>query len=210
MAEVSDHLATPGHTVWFDICPPQTADLRTIQEELGLHDLAVEDVLQPGQRSKLDQYPEHLFMVTYALDLETGTGRLEAHEVGVFITSNALVTVRADEGFAIDKVTERWDSMPQLASSGVAFLLHGILDYAIDTQLDVVQALDAQIDGLEDQLFDDVTSDAALQRRAFEIRRSLVTLRRLVLPMPRCREHPHAARTRGGGPGRTAVLPGCP
>ena len=40
-----------------------------------------------------------------------------------------------------------------------------------------------QIDGLEDQLFDDVTTDAALQRRAFELRRSLVTLRRLVLPM---------------------------
>ena len=106
-----------------------------------------------------------------------------AHEVGVFVTTNALVTVRADEGFAIDEVTARWDSTPKLASSGVAFLLHGVLDYAIDTQFDVVQALDSQIDGLEDQLFDDVTSDAALQRRAFEIRKSLVTLRRLVLPM---------------------------
>jgi magnesium transporter len=183
VAEVSDHLAIPGHTVWFDICPPQAADLQTIREELGLHDLAVEDVLHPGQRPKLDHYPEHLFLVAYALDLDPDTSRLIGHEVGLFVTSNALVTVRADEGFLIDEVTARWDSIPKLASSGVAFLLYGVLDYAIDTQFEVVQALDAQIDSLEDQLFDDVTSDAALQRRTFEIRRSLVTLRRLVLPM---------------------------
>ena len=46
----------------------------------------------------------------------------------------------------------------------MAFLLHGILDYVVDTHFEAIQQLDAEVDQLEDRLFDDVTSDAALQR----------------------------------------------
>jgi len=183
VADVSDHLAAPGHTVWFDVAAPDLADLEAIREELGLHDLAVEDVLHPGQRPKLDHYPEHLFVVVYSLDLDPASAQLRGHELSMFVTPNALVTVRVDGGFAIDEVVKRWDNSPTLAGSGVAFLLHGVLDYAVDTHLDAVQTIDNEIDSLEDQLFDVITTDAALQRRTFELRRSLVTLRRLAMPM---------------------------
>ncbi|MFD1939625.1 hypothetical protein ACFSKW_50020, partial [Nonomuraea mangrovi] len=45
IADVSDHLADPACTVWFDLCTPTPAELGAISEELGLHELAVEDVL---------------------------------------------------------------------------------------------------------------------------------------------------------------------
>jgi magnesium transporter len=54
VADVSEFLKDPANTVWFDICEPDEKDLATIQEELGLHALAIEDVLQPGQRPKVD------------------------------------------------------------------------------------------------------------------------------------------------------------
>jgi magnesium transporter len=183
IADVSEHVAKEGHVAWFDIRAPDREDLETIQSELGLHDLAVEDVLHPGQRPKLDHYPHHLFIVVYSLDLDLQTGTLIGHEAGLFVTRNALVTVREDDGFDIDQVLAQWDDTPQLAKSGVPFLLHGVLDYAVDTHFNAVQALDGEIDRLEDQLFNDVVTDATLQRRNYELRKSLVTLRRLVLPM---------------------------
>jgi magnesium transporter len=183
IADVSEYLADPANTVWFDLCEEDRPNLATIQEELGLHDLAVEDALQPGQRPKVEHFPEHLFMVVYSLEYDAATSQLRGHEASVFITRNALVTVREDDGFDVNEVMKRWDGMPRLAGSGVAFLLHGVLDYAVDTHFDAIQQLDSAIDALEDQLFDDVTTDAALQRRTFELRKSLVTLRRLVLPM---------------------------
>ena len=94
-----------------------------------------------------------------------------------------MVTVRADEDFDIEAVIARWDATSYMASSGVAYLLHGLLDYVVDTHFDTVEQLDQDIDGLEDQLFDDLTSDEQLQRRSFEARKSLVNFRRLVLPM---------------------------
>jgi magnesium transporter len=157
--------------------------LDVIRDELGLHELAIEDVRDSGQRPKVDHYPEHLFVVAYSLEVKSGTSELVGHEINVFVTHNALVTVRADEGFDIDAVVARWDGAPNLTANGVAFLLHGVLDYVADTHFSAIQELDNQIDSLEDQLFDETTTDLQLQRRTFELRKDLVKLRRVVVPM---------------------------
>jgi magnesium transporter len=188
IAEVSDHLAEPRSVVWFDLYRPDTSDLEAIQDELRLHALAVENAVprpprQSGQRPKLDHYPEHLFLVTYALSVDAETRELRKHPVSAFLTRTAMVTVRADDSFDIDAVVARWDAQPELAASGVAFLLYGLLDYVVDSHFEAVQALDDDTEELEDRLFDEITSDVSLQRRTFELRKSLVAMRRLVLPM---------------------------
>ncbi|WP_215730483.1 magnesium transporter CorA family protein [Rhodoglobus vestalii] len=62
-------------------------------------------------------------------------------------------------------------------------LLYGLLDFVIDGHFTTVQALDDQIENLEDLLFDERPHDTDVQRRSFELRKSLVQLRRVVLPM---------------------------
>jgi len=183
IADVSDHLADDSAIVWFDLCTPTAEDLAAISEELGLHALAVEDAVQEHQRPKLDRYESHLFVTAYAVALDTESGELDICEVDAFITDRALVTVRKDERFDIGQVVARWDHSPDLAKYGVAFLLHGLLDYVVDSHFDAVQSLDTQIEALEDQLFDDQPKDREMQRRTFRLRKSLVTARRVVLPM---------------------------
>ncbi|MFY9806180.1 MAG: magnesium transporter CorA family protein [Pseudonocardiaceae bacterium] len=181
--DISEHITQPGVTVWLDMCAPDAADLITISEELQLHRLAVEDAGQERQRPKLDRYDSHLFVTAYAVELDLTTGELETYEVAVFVTHNALVTVRKSDRFDIDGVVARWDASPDLAKHGVAFLLHGLLDYVVDGHFAAVQTLDEEIETLEDLLFDDRRSDLSVQRRSFELRKSLVRLRRVVLPM---------------------------
>jgi magnesium transporter len=184
IAEVSDYLTDPSAVAWFDLCRPTEQDLSAIIEELGLHPLAVEDALHEHQRPKLDRYDSHLFVTAYAVKLDTATGELDAHEVAAFVTPNALVTVRKTDGFDIDQVTARWDASPDLAKNGVGFLLHGLLDVIVDSHFDSVQSLDDEIETLEDALFEPaVPRDADMERRTFELRKSLVLLRRTVLPM---------------------------
>ena len=183
IGKVSDYLADPGNVIWFDLCEPTAADLSTISEELGLHPLAIEDAVAEHQRPKLDRYDTHLFVTSYGVRLNTTTGELQADEVDAFVTERALVTVRRSGGFDIGAVKRRWDGSPDLTRYGVGFLLHGLLDYAVDTHFEAVQDLDTQIEALEDQLFDEDPRDKELQRRTFELRKSLVLLRRVVLPM---------------------------
>jgi magnesium transporter len=183
IAEVSELLPDPSATVWFDLCKPTQEELAAVSEELGLHPLAVEDAVHEHQRPKIARYASHLFVTAYTVDLDTTTGRLDTCEVAAFVTANALVTVRKDERFDIGEVTARWDQSPDLAKHGVAFLLYGLLDYVVDSHFDAVHELDAQIEALQDQLFEDNPKDRELQRRTFELRKSLVGLRRVVLPM---------------------------
>jgi magnesium transporter len=183
IADVSDHVADQSATVWFDLCRPTAEEIASISEELGLHALAVEDATVEHERPKLDRYDSHLFVTAYAVQLDTVSGQLDICEVAAFVTRNALVTVRKDERFDIDQVVQRWDQSPDLAKYGVGYLLHGLLDYVVDTHFDAVQSLDTQIESLEDQLFDDKPKDREMQRRTFQLRKSLVTARRVVLPM---------------------------
>jgi magnesium transporter len=181
--QVSDYLEDPACLVWVDLCSPGQADLDALGEELQLHSLALEDATKARQRPKLDRYETHLFVTSYEARLDVPTGRLATFEVDAFVTRQALVTVRKTEDFDIEAVVRHWDESPDLAKFGVAYLLHGLLDHVVDSHFEAVQTLDDQIEDLEDLLFDERPHDGEIQRRSFELRKSLVLLRRAVLPM---------------------------
>lgn len=184
MADVSDFLAEPDTVVWADLCEPSEADLAELAEELGLHRLAVEDAVQEHQRPKLDRYDGHLFLTVYAVRFDAASERTKTSELAVFITPRALVTVRKDDGFDVEAVTRRWDQATDLAKSGVPFLLHGLLDLIVDGHFDAVQALDDEVEKLEDMVFDERPDTAELQQRSFRSRKNLTALRRVVAPVP--------------------------
>jgi magnesium transporter len=183
VASVSDQLAHGDTVVWVDLCAPDTVDLKTVAEELGLHELAVEDAIERSQRPKLDHYKTHDFLSMYAVWLDKDSGELETSELAAFLTPTALVTVRKDDRFAVQGVVDRWDAATDLARHQVGFLVYGLVDFVVDGYFETVQDLDGEIEKLEDLLFDEQSKDIEVQRRSFELRKSLVQLRKLVLPM---------------------------
>ena len=183
VALVSDHLDVDGTVVWLDLLQPTEKDLEILIEELGLHPLAIEDATHEGQRAKLDVYDDHLFLSSYIARLGPDEVELEVHELAAFITPRALVTIRKSDSLEIAPLIERWNAAAKLADAGVSFLLHGLLDLLVDGHFAAVQALDEQLDALEEVLFDEHPCSRELQRRSFELRKSLVLLRRVVLPM---------------------------
>jgi magnesium transporter len=183
VSQISDHLADPSSVIWVDLCAPFNDDLALLANELELHDLAIEDAVTRHERPKLDRYAGHLLLTAYSARVDTRSGQLTTDEITAFITRQALVTVRKTESFDIEAVVSEWDASPDLAKHGVGFLLHGLVDHVVDSHFDAVQTLDDEIEALEDLLFEDKPHDAEVQRRSFELRKSLVLLRRVVLPM---------------------------
>jgi magnesium transporter len=183
VADISDHLADEEVTIWLDLRDPDRDDLTVLQEEFGLHPLAIEDAVEEHERPKLDRYRDHLFLTAYGARLDEESGQLAKSELAAFVTERALITVRKDNGLDIGAVVERWDASPDLAKFGVGYLLYGLLDYIVDGHFEAVQSLDQGIEVLEDQLFDAVPQDRQVQMRSFALRKSLVLLRRIVVPM---------------------------
>jgi magnesium transporter len=183
VADVSEHLVDPDTVVWVDLCGPTREQLHELAGELGLHELAVEDALEPHQRPKLDRYATHLFLSCHAVRVDVDAGRLGDTEVDAFINERWLITVRENDHFAIDPVLERWDRSPDLAVFGVSFLLYGLLDVIVDSYFDTVQAFDEYYEKVSDGIFADHPLDPAKQRHWFDMRRAMVRFHRLVVPM---------------------------
>jgi len=181
-ARISDHLETDACVVWLDLESPDKDDLALIAEEFSLNPLAVEDATAGRQRPKLDHYEDHIFVSMYDVTLDVNTGELHAHELAIFASQRYLITVRKSPDYPIDPIVQRWDDNENLAKYGVGFLMWGLLDVVVDGHFQTVQLLDDKIEGLEELLFDPSDTGTAVQRQSFELRKSLVRIRRVVLP----------------------------
>lgn len=173
-------------------CAIRTMRLLTqLAAELDFDPHAVEDVVASGERTKATGYATHTFLTVYATrlvddpDLPPGGlgSRLRTSRVSVFVLPRDLVTVRRDDGFDVDEMLRRWDDNADLLRYGAPALLHALLDVLVDGQFDTIQALDDAIEDLEDGLFDDHAHPHAVQHRTYRVRKELVELRRVVLPM---------------------------
>jgi len=183
VSDISEYLGDDHAVVWLDLRDPDRADLSVLSREFGLHPVAVEDAVDEHERPKLDRYESHLFLTAYGVHLDEASGQLATSELAAFVTRHALITVRKDDGLDVGAIVAHWDASPDLAEYGVGYLLYGLIDYLVDGYFTAIQALDDFVEGLEDQLFSDIPQDRAVQRRTFELRKSLVRFRRVVLPM---------------------------
>ncbi|ETT25518.1 magnesium and cobalt transport protein CorA [Rhodococcus aetherivorans] len=190
LAEVSEHLQDEGALVWVDLHDPTHRELSDVADELDFDPHAVEDVVAHAERTKVTRYATHTFMTIYATSLANESEPADAHgsrlritRVSVFVVPRGLVTVHRGTGLDVGEVMRRWDDNSDLLRHGTAALLHGLLDVVVDGQFETIQGLDDAIEELEDGLFDERAHIRALQRHTYRVRKELVQLRRVVLPM---------------------------
>ena len=183
VADVSEHLERPDTVVWVDFCGPSKEQLHELADELGLHELAVEDALEPHQRAKLDHYATHLFFSCHAVQMDRDEGLLAESEIDAFINERWLVTVRKNEGFPMDPVLARWDRSSDLAVHGVGFLLYGLLDVVVDGYFETIEAFDDFYDEVSEAMFAETPVQPSDQQQWFRTRQALIQFHRLVVPM---------------------------
>ncbi len=181
VADVSEFLEQSDTVVWIDFCAPSKEQLHELADELGLHELAVEDALSPHQRPKLDPYESHLFLATHAVRVDADNGELDKTEIDAFINPRWLVTVRKNDAFTMPPVVRRWDRSPHLAKNGVSFLLWGLLDAIVDGYFEAVQVFDDYYDTVSEGIFEERPIPPAEQRHWFQMRQALVRFHRLVV-----------------------------
>ena len=109
---------------------------------------------------------------------------MQTSELAVFVTRQALITVRKDDGLDIGAVVERWDASPDLAKFGVGYLLHGVLDYVVDGHFTAVQSLDDAVELVEDRLFDDNSRSVEVQGNRMNIITKKVTSWAAIIAVP--------------------------
>lgn len=195
LAGVAEALAQPGSLVWIDLCGPAQEHLQLLAGELDLAPHAVEDAVARAERPKASRQAKHTFVTAYATHLDqaqdpeqaTHDSRLALSRISAFVLPRALITVRPDDSFPMDDVIARWDDNADLLNLGteppVGALLHGLLDTIVDSHFHAIEILDDAVELIEGRLFDSQVNTQDIQSRVYRMRKELVELRRVVLPM---------------------------
>lgn len=156
LSEISDFVCRPNCFVWVAVMDPEPHELETLQEEFGLHELAVEDASRGHQRPKIDEYGKALFVVLPIVEI--ADGELQTGELAVFAGDNYVLSVRhhAEHGFA--DVRRRAEQEPDLLKYGSAYVLYALMDTVVDRYFPVIDELSDRIEEIEKAVFTDQTT----------------------------------------------------
>ena len=179
--DISNILQQTDKFVWIGLHEPDEELLRKVQQEFGLHDLAIEDAHNAHQRPKLESYGDTLFIV-----LRTAQINKEQHidfgETHFFLGCNFIVTVRHGSSIAYKEVRSRCESTPHLLSKGPGFALYAVMDSIVDQYFPVIEALEQELVQVEDKIFGERPSRETTQR-IYELKRELLEVKRAISPL---------------------------
>jgi len=166
---------------WIGLYCPDPAELQSVADEFGFHQLAVDDTLSAHQRPKLEHYDDVLFTVLRSASYRDDLERVEFGEVHIYSGKDFVVTVRQSETPDLGAVRRRMESSPELLKLGCEAVLYAILDQVVDEYQPVIAGLQGDIDEIEDQVFN---GDPEVSRRIYELLREVVKFMRAAQPLP--------------------------
>jgi magnesium transporter len=153
--EGPEHVRRPpaGVALWIDLRAADAETLELLREKFDFHPLAIEDCAQFDQRPKLEEYRDHLFLVTQGFTcLGARVEELELHEVHAFIGDRYLVTVHADEVPAMEGAWKRVATDKRPLERGVDFVYYLIADAVVDSNFPILDLIADELEQLEDKV----------------------------------------------------------
>jgi magnesium transporter len=175
-------LATePGDFVWVGLHEPNEQELATVEEEFGLHPLAVEDAFTAHQRPKLERYEHTLFLTLKSLWYVDESDAVETGEINMFVGDDFVITVRHGSGSELHSARRDLEAKTTVLTHGPSAVVYAVCDRVVDGYLTVMDALEEDVDEVETSVFSaQRTSDSA---RIYTLKREIAEARRAVLPL---------------------------
>jgi magnesium transporter len=171
--------AKPDHFVWIGIHEPNERELRELQDQFHLHELAIEDALHAHQRPKLEQYGDTTFLVMRTAFLVDG--HIELGETEMFLGRGYIISIRHGASTSYARVRECAEAAPQRLAHGEDYVLYAIVDFIVDNYLAVVSPLAEEVEALEERILTPPLDETKIAR-IYELRRELQKLRLVVAP----------------------------
>ena len=171
----------PGVLRWIDLRDPDPAQLELLRSRFDFHPLAIEDCGHLDQRPKLEEYKDHLFLVTQGFACPGEQVReLILQELHAFLGERFLVTVRSGQIAALEKAWLRLAGEPKLLERGPDFAYYLVADGIVDDNFPILDRIADELDVIEDSvLASPQTKDL---HRIFELKHALVNMRKVLSP----------------------------
>lgn len=166
--------------VWVALKDPDDDELRTLEEEFDLPELAVEDARHGHQRPKLEEYGQALFVVLHVV--ERSPDEVTHGEIAIFVGPTYIVSVRRDTEAGFADVRRRCELEPELLRHGPAYVLYALMDAVVDRYFPVLDALTEEAEDIEARIFSGQNTRAQIEA-LYLLKRKLMLLDRAISPL---------------------------
>jgi magnesium transporter len=153
--------------------------LQTLAAVFQIHPLELEDVVNVGHRPKLEENPEHLFVIA---KMPSIVDHIHLEQVSIFVGRDFVLSFQERSGDCLDPVRQRLRSARgRIRGSGSDYLAYAILDALVDSYFPVLEQYAERLDRIEDEIVMN-PSDEVLGR-VHETKKDLLALRRSIWPL---------------------------
>jgi magnesium transporter len=162
-------LRTTNDVVWIDICGATDQDFARLQKAFGFHPLAIEDTRNQHQRPKVEEYADHLFIITN--NAVYHDNELGFQEIDIFLGRNYLVTIHDECSAVMSEVRRRMNNNNAFKHVSSEYLLYVLLDTIVDAYFPIMDGIDNEIEKLGEHVFEQ--ADQKMLKRVFELKHML-------------------------------------
>lgn len=166
--------------IWIGLSQPTAEELQAVQENFGLHPLAVEDASNGHQISKLEVYGDHLFVVAKTAHLEDD--HIAYGSTAIFVGEHFIISVRQGSARSHSELREHLEITPSLLREGTDYVLHAILDFIVDGYFPIVESIEEDVFKMEQTMLNTFLTREEVTR-IFNLRRELIRFQRVLGPM---------------------------
>ncbi|MDR2608785.1 MAG: magnesium/cobalt transporter CorA [Treponema sp.] len=170
----------PAGITWIDVEGLESSDvIHRFAEEYRIHPLTVEDILDTGQRPKVEEFDDYLFIVVKAVN---PADELDFEQISLVITENAVITFQEKTGDFFDGIRKRiLNNAGRIRRAGTGYLAYSIIDAVVDEYFVILDRMGDTIESFEDRAIDE--SDDSFIRDIQTVKQNLLRIRRIIWPL---------------------------
>jgi len=180
--DISEYVSRPDCFVWVALAEATDEEFALMNEEFGLHELAIEDAKRGHQRPKLDEYGEDLFAVLRTVEREEPEGELIEGQVSIFVGRNYVLSVRKGSRKGFADVRARTEREPDLLRHGSGYVLYALMDAIVDRYFPILDSLEEELERLEESIFHSTPTRASIEA-FYDLKHEVMVLKHAVAPL---------------------------
>ncbi len=177
---------------WINIDGIHQVDIiEKIGSHFNIHPLVCEDIVNTGQRPKMEAFDDYLFIVLKMLSYNEKAKEVKSEQVSLIIGSNFLISFQEMEGDVFQSVRGRLkDEKRRIRKMGTDYLAYTLMDAIVDNYFLILERLGESIEELEDELVSKPTPETlqtihSLKREMIFLRKSIWPLREVISNLER-------------------------
>lgn len=184
VSQGADRVAPPPEGVvrWIDLEAQDMPQLELLERVFRLHPLEIEDCAHFDQRPKIEEYSDHIFVVTHCFELTERSGpELQSYELHSFLGGRFLITVHAEPIAPLNAVWDRLAVDGSPARHGSDFICYLVADSLVDALFPLLDHVAQEVEQIEEAVLGYTSSHDTLGD-IMRLKRLLVTLRSVLSP----------------------------